>query len=137
LLVYDYTLTLVQEIQYVWSNGRRSATIIFVANRCVMISLAVSFFLDLATSSPAYGPVSTSICLITERSCHSHARILSISVLRIYAVPNQSWVLAMLTLVLGVTPLAFNVVRNLHQLLIFLIHRDHYLFCRRSREPQS
>ncbi|PCH38949.1 hypothetical protein WOLCODRAFT_52695, partial [Wolfiporia cocos MD-104 SS10] len=102
LILYDYSLTLGQEIRLIWTRKSRSKSPIalFMLNRCVMISVAVAYILLIPWINAT---VTVSIAV-------SLTYILPVvSALRVYAITQQRWLLTTVAMLLGLAPVAIDI----------------------------
>ncbi|PCH38941.1 hypothetical protein WOLCODRAFT_146790 [Wolfiporia cocos MD-104 SS10] len=113
LILYDYSLTLSQEIQLMWNKTSQGNTALFLMNRCVMISIVVSYifmvpWVDLTNANLPISVAERMIFLVEVATDASLAMWAVVSAFRVYAVSHRCWSLAILTLLLGSAPLATN-----------------------------
>ncbi|CCM00311.1 uncharacterized protein FIBRA_02341 [Fibroporia radiculosa] len=109
IIFYDYAITLGQEIQLIWGRKPTSAIIIFFLNRYVVFAFGIVAILGtFAWSTDAGCACAAVIYLYDITSLALYGIIPLFSSLRVYAVSDGNWLLAMLTLMLGLVPLATN-----------------------------
>lgn len=103
LCCYDYCLTLVDEIRYVWRAKQSSVTLLFYAFRYTAVLNTVFMILDAVSFPSWHNPVSCAILVLTEMAFN--IILLSNSALfaskRVYAVFDRNRWVFMSTLVLG------------------------------------
>ncbi|KAJ3008483.1 hypothetical protein NUW54_g3141 [Trametes sanguinea] len=124
LMVYDWLISLDQEIATIWSKPRTGASVLYLFNR---YSLLVSYVLNIST----IGRMSTQAHLLSVdpnlklcRSAmdqHWFGILVSAQSCRVYALTGQNKALSGLTLALGMMPFIVNVASR--QLLYGLIHQ--------------
>ncbi|KAH9829882.1 uncharacterized protein C8Q71DRAFT_788942 [Rhodofomes roseus] len=112
LLVFDYVLTFEQEVNFIWSSTNYVYVLLFLANRLAMLGMTVGSVLNML---PWYSILS---CTVVNWSLAGF-QILTlllwaiVSTLRVYAVSNRDWGFTILTLLLGLTPVATNIYANI------------------------
>ncbi|KAJ2973595.1 hypothetical protein NUW54_g12036 [Trametes sanguinea] len=124
LMVYDWLISLDQEIATIWSKPRTGASVLYLFNR---YSLLVSYVLNIST----IGRMSTQAHLLSVdpnlKLCrgamdqHWFGILVSAQSCRVYALTGQNKALSGLTLALGMMPFIVNVASR--QLLYGLIHQ--------------
>ncbi|PCH37202.1 hypothetical protein WOLCODRAFT_128223, partial [Wolfiporia cocos MD-104 SS10] len=108
LLLYEYVITIEQEVNFIWSSKAKRSTVIFLVNRCVMLGMAISNIVSIINWSTlaSYEGV---IVLQDVFYLTSLATWAAVSGLRTYVVCNRSWQMASLTLLFGLVPIASNI----------------------------
>lgn len=108
LLIYDWAITLGQELRYVWSSKFRGYTLLFILNRVNSLGMIVGILMGL---TPWY----------TGESCKAAVLVLAsfqimnfviwaiVSSLRVYAISNRTVWVSLLTFLLALVPAATNV----------------------------
>ncbi|EPT04769.1 hypothetical protein FOMPIDRAFT_1021627 [Fomitopsis schrenkii] len=128
LLVFDYVLTLEEEVEYIWSSGNSLYVLLFFANRFAMLGMAVGSVLGMV---PWYSIVSCTVVNWALAGFQIFTLLLwaVISTLRVYAVSNRDWGFTLLTLCLGLTPVATNLYVNIKAVFLPFAHFGTYTFC--------
>ncbi|KZT02857.1 uncharacterized protein LAESUDRAFT_661092, partial [Laetiporus sulphureus 93-53] len=106
ILLYDYMLTIDQEIRYVWNSRLSVAKVFFYLNRFTMLGFALMSINELEDDIFS----AASLCQFYGNASRCY-QCSSFSALRVYATSDRSWTLAALTLTIGLVPFFTNVVR--------------------------
>ncbi|PCH37203.1 hypothetical protein WOLCODRAFT_109731, partial [Wolfiporia cocos MD-104 SS10] len=118
LLIYDYWITISQEVEFIWTSKALGSVIIFFVNRFVMLGLAVSYILN----TPAWSSVVSEevITILLDIFFVASAVMWGvISGLRIYTILRRCWRLSSATALLGIVPAVTNIVLFSSQHLMF------------------
>ncbi|TCD68167.1 hypothetical protein EIP91_011445 [Steccherinum ochraceum] len=115
LFIWDYVITFSKEVRYVWGRKPTIATVLFMVNRYVNLSVTVFQLFSQASSQRAerYCFISTSICKVVVRFVQAQITV-SLLVfalffsLRIYATWGRDWRPALPILLLALVPPATN-----------------------------
>ncbi|PCH38952.1 hypothetical protein WOLCODRAFT_21266 [Wolfiporia cocos MD-104 SS10] len=111
LVLYDYGLTLGQEVRLIWTwkSRARGPMALFMLNRCVMLSIAVAYISFMPWVNPPVASEERFIFLIEVATDASLVMWAVVSALRMYAVTQRRWLPTIVSLLLGLAPVATNV----------------------------
>ncbi|KAI0353195.1 hypothetical protein OH77DRAFT_1512835 [Trametes cingulata] len=108
LVVFDWLITLGDEISYIWASPMKAASWLFMANRYLLLT-------SVALSLVTLGPVSSQSCTVIQwifAICLYSGDLVAavFSACRAYALSRQSKALAIITLILASAPLIMNCI---------------------------
>ncbi|KAI0660893.1 hypothetical protein C8Q70DRAFT_1099302 [Cubamyces menziesii] len=111
LICYEYLITLDREVALIWGRKFTGATVLFVLNRYLALFKYPIYIADLI---PISDKVRVQLCNITNilgkvLEILPYAVWTSFSTLRIYAICQQSWKIALLVALPASVPLATNI----------------------------
>ncbi|TFY61625.1 hypothetical protein EVJ58_g4395 [Rhodofomes roseus] len=103
MIFHDHMMTIAQEVQYVWGQRLSGATLIFLLNRYMVLTLGVAIILQVV---PWDTPLNSQSCeatilLYDVVSIALYIVIALFSALRAYAIGGRNWLAALTTLSLG------------------------------------
>ncbi|EED84214.1 predicted protein [Postia placenta Mad-698-R] len=111
LVLYEYIITLSQEVSAMWQGKLTSATMIFFMNRYTTLAWGISGILLLFNSIKQSGSNYTHLILFWGSLNMIWQGIwAAFSALRVYAVSDRNYLLALLALLLGLVPVGTNAV---------------------------
>ncbi|PCH38988.1 hypothetical protein WOLCODRAFT_84712 [Wolfiporia cocos MD-104 SS10] len=121
LLLYDCVITIGQEINFMWSNERKGSALIFAANRCIVLGMAVSIILEL----PNIPGINVVIVILFQVAYIASLAIWTVfSALRVYAICDRRRYLPVITTVMGLIPVGTELVRMLDTSLFASTYSD-------------
>ncbi|KAH9920640.1 uncharacterized protein B0H18DRAFT_1023774 [Fomitopsis serialis] len=118
-IIYDYLLTLGDEVELVWSLKPSASSVVYMLSRYPLLFYVI--FPWIIYTNPGLTP-SLSMCLFTERPCSCTGlsitsdvmattfvlMVAAFGALRIYAVSGRDWRLVLPALALGLVPAVTN-----------------------------
>ncbi|KAH9925814.1 uncharacterized protein B0H18DRAFT_1008498 [Fomitopsis serialis] len=109
LLIYDWAITLGQELRYVWGSKFRGYTLLFILNRINSLGMIVGILMGL---TPWYtGEVcKAAVLVLASFQIMNFVLWAIVSSLRVYAISNRTVWISLLTFLLAMVPAATNIV---------------------------
>ncbi|KAI0725916.1 hypothetical protein C8Q72DRAFT_566109 [Fomitopsis betulina] len=104
LLIYDWVITLGQEARYIWSSKFKGYTALFFLNRINMAGMIIGLLLGL---TPWYTG-EAAVLVLASFQIMTFFTWAVVSSLRVYAISNRGFSLALVTLALGLVPVGTN-----------------------------
>lgn len=111
LVFYEHATTLSQEIELIWARKKSGVTVIFALNRWFTVGLAVSMLLLVPNWDTNIACEAVNILLPVFQLLLSIIWA-AFSALRVYAIGGREWRLALVTLTLGIVPIATNLASD-------------------------
>lgn len=122
LVLYEYVLTLSQEIKCIWKGRPTSVTIVYLLNRYTIVAYSITSILQLVSHSwKSITSIEDALVCWETLSMIWEFVWAVFGALRVYAVGGRNWPLAIVTLSLGLVSLVANA----------------YIYARRSPVPTS